>query len=366
MFSRKKMTEKERLKWIEFSLAKGITQPDLSLLYKFKRDPFEIEEMDIEELKNVMGNRADNLRNPRTKVSEEVHRMEKAGARAVFPVDEEYPALLKEIPNPPLFLRVRGKIPANAERMIAVVGTRRASSYGRRICEYFSEEIAGRNFTVVSGLARGIDTVAHSVAVKSASGTVAVLGCGADVIYPGENKLLAEKIISNGAIVSEYPMGTIPSKQNFPVRNRIISGMSCGVLVVEAPQKSGALITSSFAGDQGRDVWVACGDIFDKNFKGSHALIKDGAKLCESIEDIMCELNLPGIEPMPKAPATAPSPEGSGEKKIYSCIGWKPITLDEIKEKSGLEIAEIFKTLTNLQINGFIDNSAGGKFVRKK
>jgi len=360
------MTEKERLKWIEFSLAKGITQPDLYLLYKFMSNPFEIEAMPVEELKNVMGNRAGNLRKTRAASGEEMRRMKKSGARAVFIIDEEYPSLLKEIPNPPLFLRVRGKIPANAERMIAVVGTRRASSYGRRICEYFSEEIADRDFTVVSGLARGIDTVAHSVAAKGAAGTVAVLGCGADVIYPGENKLLSEKIISNGALVSEYPMGTIPSKQNFPVRNRVISGMSCGVLVVEAPQKSGALITSSFAGEQGRDVWVACGDIFDKNFRGSHALIKDGAKLCESIEDIMCELNIPGLEPKHDSPARPAAAVADGEKKIYSCIGWTPVTLDEIKGESGQELAKIFKTLTNLQINGFIDTSPGGKFVRKK
>lgn len=364
------MTDKDRLKWIEFSLAKGITQPDLALLYRFNSRPFEIEKMDIEELKNVIGNRARGLRDAQKPLKEEMRKMKKAGARAVFLDDEEYPSLLKEISNPPLFLRVRGKIPDSSERMIAVVGTRRASSYGKRICEYFTEEIAGRDFTVVSGLARGIDAVAHTSAIKSGGLTVAVLGCGVDIVYPRENARLAQEIVSNGAIVSEYPMGTIPSKQNFPVRNRIISGMSCGVLVVEAPKKSGAIITSSFAGEQGRDVWAACGDIFDKNFTGCHALIKDGAKLCEDIEDIMNELNLPGIAP-PKTSgkasrAVSKLPVSNGEKKIYSCINWKPVTLDEIKAESGLEIAEIFKALTNLQINGFIDSSVGGKFVRKK
>ncbi|PIU18351.1 MAG: DNA-protecting protein DprA [Elusimicrobia bacterium CG08_land_8_20_14_0_20_44_26] len=367
MGEKKIMQEKEKNKWIELSLSEWIIQPDLYALYKFRADPFEIEKTPVEELKNIIGPRASKLGRLIRGLKEESELMKKCAARAVFIDDEEYPVLLREIQNPPLFLRVRGEIPSSGERMIAVVGTRKPSSYGIRIASLLSSQMSARSFTVVSGLARGIDAAAHKAALEAGGKTVAVLGTGVDVVYPRENEKLADEIISSGALASELPMKTPPEKMNFPLRNRIISGFSCGVLVVEAPKKSGALITASYAGEQGRDVWACCGDIFDKNFRGCHALIKDGAKLCEGIDDIMQELTIPGIleikAPENKDKMLTLSP---GEEKIYSVINWKPVTLDEIKIKSAMSVAEIFKVLTNLQINGFIGNCAGGKFVRKK
>ncbi|MBA3066689.1 DNA-processing protein DprA [bacterium] len=360
--------EKDRQKWLELSLSEAVTQSDLTALYRFRADPFEILASDKEELANIIGKRAFSLGKSALDPVKEKKIMEKTGTRLVFLEDEEYPSLLKEINSPPLFLRVRGKIPQPSERMIAVVGTRRASPYGKRVCEYFSGIFCEMGFAVVSGLARGIDTIAHETALKKLGKTVAVIGSGIDVVYPPENARLAESIAENGALVSEYPMGTPPAKMNFPWRNRIISGMSCAVFVAEAPKRSGTLITASYAAEQGRDVWAVPGCIFDDNYKGCHALIKDGAKLVESVEDITGELSFAGFEKPETiiSKAAAKKSFSVEEEKIYNIIGWHPVSLDEIKRDSEMDVSKIFKVLTNLQINGFIDNSAGGKFVRKK
>ncbi|MFH2084784.1 MAG: DNA-processing protein DprA, partial [Candidatus Omnitrophota bacterium] len=362
------MKEKDRNKWLELSLSESLTQSDLTALYRYKSDPFELMGIDRDELANIIGKKAFLLGKAAFDYGQEVKIMEKTATRLVFLEDEEYPALLKEINDPPLFLRVVGEIPRPSERMIAVVGTRRASAYGKRVCEYFSAAFCEMGFAVVSGLARGIDTKAHETAIKNGGKTVAVIGSGPDVIYPPENERLSRDIAEHGAVVSEYPMGTPPAKMNFPWRNRIISGMSCAVFVAEAPQRSGTLITASYAAEQGRDVWAAPGCIFENNYKGCHALIKDGAKLVESKEDIAGELSFEGFEQTEKiSQAREPEkPFSDEEKKIYAVIGWHPVSLDTIKREASLDISKIFRALTNLQINGFIDNSAGGKFVRKK
>ncbi|MCD6310849.1 MAG: DNA-processing protein DprA [Elusimicrobia bacterium] len=362
------MKEKDRKKWLELSLSEFVTQSDLTALYRFRSDPFDILSSDKEELANVIGKKAFSLGKPVFDMAKEIKLIEKTGTRLVFLDDEEYPSLLKEITAPPLFLRVRGKIPQPSERMIAIVGTRRASSYGKRVCEYFSGAFCEMGFAVVSGLARGIDTKAHETALKNGGKTVAVIGSGLDVAYPPENAGLTESIAENGAVVSEYPMGTQPAKMHFPWRNRIISGMSCAVFVAEAPKKSGTLITASYAAEQGRDVWAAPGSIFDDNYRGCHALIKDGAKLVETADDIGGELSFAGFEKTEKKISVQEAEKSFSvdEEKLYGIIGWHPVSLDEIKRDSGMEVSKIYKVLTNLQINGFINNSAGGKFVRKK
>jgi len=362
------MKEKDRKKWLELSLSESVSQSDLTALYRFKTDPFEIMALKKEELANIIGKKAFSLGKLSFDLVKEIKIMEKTGTRLVFLEEDEYPALLKETDAPPLFLRVRGKIPSPSERMIAVVGTRRASSYGKRVCEYFSGVFCDMGFTVVSGLARGIDTKAHETALKSAGKTVAVIGSGLDVVYPPENAPLLESIVRNGAVVSEYPMGTQPAKMHFPWRNRLISGMSCAVFVAEAPKRSGTLITASYAAEQGRDVWAAPGCIFDNNYRGCHALIKDGAKLVETADDIAGELSFAGFDKPEKKSAVGDVKKSFSveEEKLYKIIGWQPVSLDEIKRDSALDVSKIFRVLTNLQINGFIDNSAGGKFVRKK
>jgi len=360
------MTKKERTKWIEFSLVSGLSQVLLMELYRFNKNPFEIEIQGDDFFRKITGRKIDFNEKVKT-LDEEISVMKKEKIRTVFIEEEEYPKLLREIKHPPLFLRVKGKIPKDSERMIAIVGTRRCTPYGRRITQHFCEELARRNFHIVSGFARGIDTIAHKTAIENRGKTIAVFGSGIDVVYPPENKNIVEEVAENGAIVSEYPCGTQPLKRNFPERNRIISGISFGVCVMEAPRRSGALITADFALEQGREVWACCGEIFEKTFQGCFNLIKEGAKLLISIEDIMEETELPMEFAEKKEIKRDENLNLTGKQKIvYDLIGFKPILFDEIKAKTNFSTPEIFKLLTELQIYGFIETYPGGKFVRKK
>ena len=204
--------------------------------------------------------------------------------------DKEYPGNLKNIYNPPASLFIKGNILTCDENSIAIVGTREATSYGMEQCEKISYELAKRDITIVSGMARGIDTAAHKGALKAGGRTVAVMGSGHNHIYPPENKSLYDEIVRRGAVISEFSNDTKPLRENFPKRNRIISGLSKGVLVIEAPTRSGALITTNFAVEQGREVFAMPGNINSVNSSGTNKLIKEGAKLVESVWDILEEL----------------------------------------------------------------------------
>ena len=213
-------------------------------------------------------------------------------ARLITFWDKEYPPFLKKIYDPPVVLFVRGHFEENDSKSMAIVGTRSPSSYARLMAEKFARELAQKNITVVSGLARGVDTVAHQHALSAGGRTIAVLGSGVDVIYPGENSKLSDDIISHGSLVSELPMGTRPDAPHFPRRNRIISGMSLGSLVIEAGQNSGALITADFAVEQGREVFAVPGNINNPKSIGCNKLIQQGAKLVHSIDDILEEIKI--------------------------------------------------------------------------
>jgi len=214
------------------------------------------------------------------------------GARLVTFIDDDYPAMLKEIHDPPLVLYVMGTLAKADRHGLAVVGTRHASHYGNSVADRMAYGLSKAGFTINSGLARGIDTVAHQSAIKAGGRTLAVLGSAIDKLYPAENAELAEKISGQGAVISEYPMGRPPDRQTFPYRNRIVAGLSMGILVIEASEKSGAVITANTATEQGRHVYAVPGRIDSASSRGCHALIKQGAKLVETIDDIIDDLNL--------------------------------------------------------------------------
>ncbi len=223
-------------------------------------------------------------------IDREIERIEAAGVQALTIASPEYPDNLRNIYDPPPLLYVKGSLKPQDQRALAVVGSRSSSDYGRKVALDICREMAAAGLTVVSGMARGIDSVAHAAALSGQGRTIAVLGCGVDIVYPLENKKLYDRIVENGAVVSEYSMGTKPNAYNFPARNRIISGLALGVLVVEAGMKSGSLITARMALEQGRDVFSVPGSIYSFKTKGVHSLLRNGAKLVEGAGDILEEL----------------------------------------------------------------------------
>ncbi|HTY45897.1 MAG TPA: DNA-processing protein DprA [Patescibacteria group bacterium] len=276
--------------------------------------------------------------------------------------DADYPVCLRQIPDPPLVLYIQGKLLAEDARSIAVVGSRRACLYGLSCSRRFAAELAEAGFTIVSGMARGIDTAAHRGALSSAGRTIAVIGSGFGHIYPDENKALAQEIAGRGAVVSEFPFEAPPLKQNFPRRNRVISGLSLGVLVVEAHRNSGALITADFALEQGREVFAVPGAVDSPGSFGTNRLIKQGAKLVCEVGDIIEEFDdAPEAGPLP---LKVPSDLTLEESCIYEIISDKPLTLDEIAERAHLAVPCISVALLQLRIKNLIQELPGKHFLR--
>lgn len=277
-----------------------------------------------------------------------------------------YPDNLKNIYNPPEELFVDGEILPSDNNAIAIVGTRRASYYGMEQCEKLSYDLAIRGITIISGMARGIDSAAHRGALKAKGRTIAVLGSGHNHIYPPENKKLYGEIVKNGAVVSEYEPDIPPFRTNFPKRNRIISGMSKGVVIIEAPRKSGALITADFALEQGRDVFALPGNISSARSSGTNALIKEGAKLVEGISDILEELkNVIDIKEIDSADSK-PGLEkcSSDEKMIFGILSDKSKSIDEISSIANLPVYKISEALLKLELKRLIKGLPGENFVR--
>ncbi len=275
--------------------------------------------------------------------------------------DSDYPPRLLQIPDPPPVLYVRGQLTAEDEWAVAVVGTRRASAYGKTVTQRLATDLAVNHVTLVSGLARGIDAEAHRAALQAGGRTIAVLGCGLDLVYPPEHRNLAREIIENGALVSEYPLGTRPEASNFPPRNRIISGLSLGVLIVEAGLKSGALITADFAADQGRDVFAVPGNLFVRSSEGANRLIQDGAKLVTGAEDILEELNLMLVAE--QAEVRAMAPETETEARLLQYLSMEPVHVDEIALQSGLLISEVTSNLALMELKGMVRQVGGMNYV---
>lgn len=279
--------------------------------------------------------------------------------------DSDYPAKLKSIYDPPVFLFYLGNVELLTSSRIAIVGTRVPTAYGRAVTERLTRELVQNGFTIISGFARGVDTVAHKTALKNGGSTIAVLGNGLDYIYPPENKKLFDLMIGQDLFLSEYAMGTKPDAGNFPKRNRIISGMSEGVLVTEAGEKSGALITALYANDQNREVFAVPGAITSGKSSGTNRLIKSGAKLVQSVEDILEELGGQiGLDfTRPEAPAELDHLSPS-QKRIYDMLGAEPIHVDQLAYRTELSPAETLSALLTLELYGLVRQMAGKMFIR--
>jgi DNA processing protein len=294
---------------------------------------------------------------------DELASIEKLNIRAITWDDDEYPPLLREVSEAPPVLFVRGQL-TNADNLaLAIVGTRNATTYGREVTEFLVANLVKQGITIVSGLARGIDGVAHQTALANGGRTVAVLGSGVDVIYPPEHRKLAAQIIEQGAIISDYAPGTEPEAMNFPPRNRIISGMSLGVIVVEADEKSGSLITTQFALEQGRDVFSVPGNIFNRTSAGTNNLLKNGAKVVTSVEDILEELNLALVAAHQDAQQLLPIPENDIEQKILDALSFDPTPTDELVRTLALPTAQITTALTMMELKGMVRQAGGNSYA---
>ena len=278
--------------------------------------------------------------------------------------DSEFPTLLKKIYDPPVLLFVKGDLRAADESAMAVVGTRAPTEYGKLVAEKLTAALCGRRLTIVSGLARGIDTVAHQTALKSGGRTLAVLGAGLDNIYPPENRRLAQEIASHGVLISEYFFGTKPDAVNFPRRNRLISGLSYGTLVIEAGETSGALITAQAALEQGREVFAVPGSVFSPKSLGPHRLIQDGAKLVLGIDDIMAELPQQ-LDIFDHAPPAAPAVAlTEAEQKVLAQLSHEPRHIDWLARQTNFPTSRLLALLLDLEFKNLVKQLPGMQFVK--
>ncbi|MCD6574433.1 DNA-processing protein DprA [Candidatus Aerophobetes bacterium] len=299
---------------------------------------------------------------PEINLKEDFKLIQELNIKLITFEDSFYPPNLKTIFDPPFLIYLRGELKREDEKAVALVGTRRATNYGKIVAKRLARELARAGLTVVSGMARGIDTYAHEGALEEGGRTIAVLGCGVDIVYPPENRSLMEEIIKQGAVISEFSLGTRPFARNFPRRNRIISGLSMGVVVVEAPLKSGALITADFALEQGREVFAVPGAITSPYSRGNNRLIKEGAKVVEDVSDILEEL---GISLVKKDETLMDYQLSFEEKAVFDGLTSSPIHIDDIVEKSGFSAAKVADILTRLQLKGIVKELPGKLFFKE-
>lgn len=271
--------------------------------------------------------------------------------------DDAYPVNLRETDAPPPVLYVRGQLQPEDRLAVAVVGTRRASAYGREVAHMAATEFAHNNITVVSGLALGVDTVAHRAALDAGGRTLAVLGSGVDQVYPAQNRELADAIIANGALISEYPLGTRPEANNFPPRNRIISGLSQGVIIVEASQQSGALITAEFAAEQGREVFAVPGSILHPGSAGCNQLIRQGATPFLSVSDVLDQLNFATLSTQSMVRQSTPS--DPLEAQLITLLAQEACHIDDIVRRMALPSGQVSSLLTLLELKGLVRQVGG-------
>ena len=283
--------------------------------------------------------------------------------------DPEYPAILKEIYDPPIVLYIRGAILDRDEYAIGIVGARNASYYGLNTAGKIGRELAARGFTIVSGGARGVDTAAHEGAIQGNGRTIAVFGCGVDIVYPPENEKLANKIVDNGAIISEFPFGTPPVRQHFPKRNRIISGLCRGIVVVEAGKNSGSLITARLATEQGREVFSVPGRIDATTSQGTNVLIREGAKPVIDVSDILEEFgaltNVTSSSEVKSERKSQTAGLSHLEVKLFSSIQGEEYTVDQLVDITLVPVQDVWKGLASLEIKGLVKRVPGNKYVKK-
>lgn len=388
----------EQREWLTLALVPGVgTTLFVRLLARF-HTPHDVLRASEAALQDVVGPKlAQRIRNYRDAVdiAEQERLLDLYGASLVTMDDPAYPRALAEVYDPPLVVFTRGDLREEHQYAVGIVGTRTPSPYGHRIAKKLARELAARGITVVSGLATGIDTAAHEGALEAGGQTIAVLGCGVDVVYPQENAALMHEIAQRGCVLSSFFMGVKPSKGHFPFRNRIISGLAMGVIVVEAPPTSGALITARYAIEQGREVFAVPGHIGDRNSMGPHSLLRDGAKLVETVEDALVELDLPASlrvataraphdAPItsayaPQSPAraataveaaprvqTAPRVGVSDiERDVLASLAPTGSFVDEIALACRIPVSEALSTLTMLELKGLAQQFSGKRFAPK-
>jgi len=298
---------------------------------------------------------------PKIDLDYEITKMKKFGVRAITYHDKEYPSRLKQIYDYPPVLYIKGSFTPEDEYSLTVVGTRRASAYGRQVTDELVTELARSKITIISGLARGIDSIAHRSALEAGGRSIAVFACGLDYIYPLENAGLAEEIVKKGAIISEHPLGVKPRPEHFPRRNRILSGLGLGVLVVEASSKSGALITANLALEQNREVFAVPGSILSQTSRGTNNLIKEGAKLVSDCSDILEELNITALAKQVELKEVIPASDK--ESLILKKLGAEPVYIDEICHASGLPMSQVSSTLAMMEIKGLVKQVGSMNYI---
>jgi DNA processing protein len=342
-----------------------MTETRLYLLLEKFRNPAAIKKAPAGELAAVVGEeiaawvkgfKADD------RILKKYERMDELSIRVIPYYDPAYPSWLRPVSHFPTVVFVRGTILPEDEIAIGVIGTRGATVYGKEVAERFAAEFAGAGVTVVSGMARGIDTAAHWGALKNGGRTIAVLGCGLDITYPPENRELMNEIIKHGAVISEFNIGTQPLAQNFPKRNRIISGLSRAIVAIEAKEKSGVMNTVNWAADQGREVFAIPGNIYARTSSGTNRLIKDGAIPVTSADEVLESL---GIKHVRQERSIREIVLNDEEKTLWDILSCDPVYLDELKERSHRPTSEILKILLGLEIKGVIRQLPGMMFVKK-
>ncbi|MCX5697967.1 MAG: DNA-processing protein DprA [Candidatus Omnitrophica bacterium] len=374
------MLSLELTDWLRLVLTPEIgSRRGKSLLERFKTPKAILEASldNIAEVENVGKEVAKKIVEGRKRIDldRQIKLIERNNVRLIPLDSESYPSNLKSIYDPPLVLFIKGEILPQDYFSIAIVGTRLASFYGRTMSEKLSGELAEKGFTIVSGGARGIDTFSHQAALRAKGRTIAILGCGLDVTYPPDNKKLFEEIAQKGAIISEFPLSTRPDKGNFPMRNRIISGLSLGVVVIEAPHKSGALITVTHATEQGREVFSVPGPADSFVSKGTNQLLREGAKLVENADDIIEELEpllknkineLKANQPEPeRKKQISIKPELTGEEaKVYNLLSSHSLDFDDIIVESQLSVSAASSVLMMLQLKKLVKQSPGKIFEK--
>lgn len=366
-----KIWSDEKCGWLALQMIPGLGNVACKSLLDTFDTPEQIFQASISDLSEVEGVRKEVARNiAKMKLpadpSEELRRVEKCGARIIPFLDPTYPIALREIHDPPILLYLRGQnIPQNLA-FIGVVGSRHPTPYGVKSAEKIGQGLGRRGLGVVSGMARGIDSAAHWGCLAGRGFTLAVLGTGIDITYPASNKKLANKITREGAMITEFPLGTPPEPKNFPIRNRIISGLSQGVVVVEATKQSGSLITASLALEQGREVFAVPGSIHSFKSRGCHFLIKQGATLIENSDDILDELGL-NYDYAPKTDTFKEGPlphMDESEKAVFDLIGDYPLHIDQISRQGNLPPGKAASILMRMELKGIIRQLPGKMFVR--
>jgi DNA processing protein len=360
-------------RWVALARVKGLGCAGFKRLAGHFPDPSAAFAASLEQLSQVPGLDKDAIHavlhfSEWKEAETETRRAQEAGVRLVPFSDPAYPERLRAIADAPPLLYVKGEILPGDERAVAIVGSRSASDYGLKVARSISRELALRGFTVVSGMARGIDGAAHEAALDGGGRTIAVLGCGVDRVYPPEYVSLYRRIIQQGAVLSEFPIGTRPAAFNFPTRNRLISGLALGVVVVEATEKSGSLITAALALEQNREVFAVPGEAGSSRSRGAHRLIRQGAKLVESAADIVEEIapQLAGQPDLALPRRLLPEQCGEETRRVFNLLQERILHIDEVIETSGLSSARVSQILLDLELQGFLRQLPGNRYLAEQ